>query len=837
MSDGIERIGRYEIEREIGRGGMAVVYQARDPWLERTVALKLIRKGAFPPEQLALMMERFRREARALAKLNHANIVKVMDYGEYKGAPYLVMEYIDGTTLKSVKKPLQVDTAVRLIRPIAEALEYVHGQGLLHRDVKPSNIMLAKDRRVILTDFGIAKWIENGETQATLTGTGIGIGTPEYMAPEQGRGQRVDGRTDLYALTVVFYELVTGRKPFRGDTPVEVLLKQANDPIPDPRKINPNLPVSAMRFFDRAMAKNPAGRYATIKDYLRDLDSLRLQSLPNANGFADDIRILGPTPSGSGRSLKFSRTDSRSSRKSHFSGRSRSKPRPTGQRWRERKLIAIAVCVFFAFVLFVMTLKRSSDAPAPTLTAQPDASDTIAGAGAEAVGIVVLPTESDPDLVVSTLMPVAVETARPAIGPTSRPYSNLKSGDRILFGRYEQDNNLSNGPEPIEWTTLEISGGTALLLSRFVLDEKKYDEYQDRQDADISWESSDIRAWLNGDFYETAFNGSEKSFIQPVRINRNDQLKLVDNPGTDRDNYVFLLNWAELAYYVGLRVMDAAHPTAYTVSRGIHLSNDGFSDWWLRSTDFSRSYQVGGVCTIDKFSHSGVSLSEKTCGVRPVIKLRMTDEITTVSSEASALSDLLIGDLVQFGSLEQDGNSANGPEPIDWQVLDLTDGYALLLSKYLLARGSMDESCEPYTWKQSMLRNWLNGPFYSEVFSDLEKSRIRLARLDNWDKTLPGSKSDFETDDYVFLLSPSEFENLVKGDFRFGRLAPALQREYDFIGPDPAEWWLRPLGTVLSGSNHVFSDGSVVNQCFSYCCEGFYFVRPAIRISLEPVHP
>ena len=220
--DSIKTIGRYIIEREIGRGGMAVVYQAHDPQLDRVVAIKLIRKGAFAPEQLAMMMERFRREAKALAKLNHPNIVKVLDYGEYQNAPYLVMEYIDGVTLKSLKKPLRLDVAVRLLLPIGETLAYIHDQSLLHRDVKPSNIMLTKDRRVILTDFGIAKWIENDGGQATLTGTGIGIGTPEYMAPEQGRGQRADGSSDGYSLAVVFYELVTGVKPYQGDTPIEL---------------------------------------------------------------------------------------------------------------------------------------------------------------------------------------------------------------------------------------------------------------------------------------------------------------------------------------------------------------------------------------------------------------------------------------------------------------------------------------------------------------------------------------------------------------------------------------------------------------------------------------
>lgn len=309
-----KRIGRYELERELGRGGMAIVYLARDPELHRVVALKLIRKGAFPDEQMGPMIERFRREARALAKLNHPNIVKVLDYGDYEGSPYLVMDYLEGATLKEVKKPLKISTAVRLIRPVAEALDYVHRKGLLHRDVKPSNIMMTRDERIILTDFGIAKWIGDDGNQATLTGTGVGIGTPEYMAPEQGRGKGVDARSDLYSLSIVFYELITGVKPFQGETPVDVLIKQATEPVPDPREFVPTLSDSTVRFFDIALAKRPDDRYPTMSDFLRDLDGLRLTSSGGKNSVSSgQTRIQTiPAPSNpTGSSVRFGGTDLR----------------------------------------------------------------------------------------------------------------------------------------------------------------------------------------------------------------------------------------------------------------------------------------------------------------------------------------------------------------------------------------------------------------------------------------------------------------------------------------------------------------------------------------------
>ncbi len=275
---GGEVIGRYTVEREIGRGGMAIVYLAHDPQLGRPVAIKLIRKGAFPPDHMTLLLERFRREARALGRLNHPNIVKVLDYGEFRGAPYLVMEYLKGSTLKEIKKPIKVDTAVRLLRPIADALDYVHRQGILHRDIKPSNLMFDGRDRVLLTDFGIAKWLDDDGEQRTLTETGMGIGTPEYMAPEQGLGRKVDGRADFYALAVVFFELVTGTKPYRGETPFATMMKHANDPIPDPRALVPELNESVTRFLLTAMAKDPMDRYASVQDFLRDFDGLALQA-------------------------------------------------------------------------------------------------------------------------------------------------------------------------------------------------------------------------------------------------------------------------------------------------------------------------------------------------------------------------------------------------------------------------------------------------------------------------------------------------------------------------------------------------------------------------------
>lgn len=210
-----ESLGRYQITAQLGTGGMATVYKAYDTRLERYVAIKVIRSEHKQDEGF---LKRFEREAKTLAQLSHPNIVKVLDYGEYEGAPYLVMEYVGGGTLKKKGVRRQWIEVARLLAPMARALEYAHQHNIIHRDVKPANFLLTETGAPMLSDFGIAKILESEET-SQLTGTGVGISTPAYMAPEQGSGKGVDKRADIYSLGVVFYEMVTGQTPYQADTP------------------------------------------------------------------------------------------------------------------------------------------------------------------------------------------------------------------------------------------------------------------------------------------------------------------------------------------------------------------------------------------------------------------------------------------------------------------------------------------------------------------------------------------------------------------------------------------------------------------------------------------
>lgn len=270
-----QKIGRYQILELLGEGGMATVYKAYDSRLEREVAIKVIRREAILFEEMDVMLKRFEREAKSVGRLSHPNIVGVIDYGEHEGVPYLVMVYLPGGTLKEwLGKPMPWRDAIELLLPIAHALEYVHDRNIINRDVKPSNILMTDKGQPMLTDFGLIKAFgEKDKEMTNLTGSGMGLGTPDYMAPEQWTGEATT-QSDLYALGVVLYEMVTGHRPYVADTPAGVLLKQANEPLPLPKSYIPGLPQDVESVLLKALAKEPANRYPDMHIFIRELKSL-----------------------------------------------------------------------------------------------------------------------------------------------------------------------------------------------------------------------------------------------------------------------------------------------------------------------------------------------------------------------------------------------------------------------------------------------------------------------------------------------------------------------------------------------------------------------------------
>src|SRR6202035_5570154 len=259
---------RYELTHLIARGGMAQVYRAMHRQLERPVALKVL----FPELSVdRSFVERFRREAQAAANLSHPNIVPVFDWGEDSGAYFIVMEFIDGRPLSSILKtagPLSADRAADIGSHVAAALGYAHKHGVIHRDVKPGNVLITDEGQVKVTDFGIARAIN---TEESLTQTGAVMGTATYFSPEQAEGIGVDSRSDIYSLGVVLFEMVTGRPPFLGDTPVAVASKHVREHPPAPREVNPGVPPDLEAIILKCLAKSADHRYATGDDLRIDL--------------------------------------------------------------------------------------------------------------------------------------------------------------------------------------------------------------------------------------------------------------------------------------------------------------------------------------------------------------------------------------------------------------------------------------------------------------------------------------------------------------------------------------------------------------------------------------
>src|SRR5215510_16567004 len=268
----LEKIGRYQILERVGKGGMGVLYRGFDPVLDREVAIKLMHADF--SEDTEQMRPRFYREARAAAKLQHRNIVTIFEFAEESNVPYIVMEFLRGSSLSArmnAQPPLTLDDKLNVVAQLCDGLSYAHEQGVVHRDVKPDNVFILEDGSVKLLDFGIAKL-----TSSTLTRQGDVLGSASYMSPEQvGGSDAVDGRADVFSTGVVLYELLSGKKPFEGDSPTAVIVKILKDP---PKPIDADatgLPPDVIAAVMKALAKDPASRFQTADAMGRELQNIR----------------------------------------------------------------------------------------------------------------------------------------------------------------------------------------------------------------------------------------------------------------------------------------------------------------------------------------------------------------------------------------------------------------------------------------------------------------------------------------------------------------------------------------------------------------------------------
>jgi serine/threonine-protein kinase len=282
-------LGRYEIEKELGKGAMGVVYLGRDPKINRIVAIKTMALSQeFEADELVEVKERFFREAETAGRLNHANIVTMFDAGEEHDLAYIAMEFLKGKDLVSYSKPgnlLPLQRVMSIVARVADALSYAHEFNVVHRDIKPANIMYEPESdQVKVTDFGIARITDSSKTK-----TGMVLGTPSFMSPEQLAGKKIDGRSDLFSLGVMLYQMSCGKLPFEGDSMAQLMFRIANEQHPDIRSVNPDLPDCLVAIIDKAMTKDPDARYQTGAEFAKDIRTCMAMT-PNSVA-ADDSGV------------------------------------------------------------------------------------------------------------------------------------------------------------------------------------------------------------------------------------------------------------------------------------------------------------------------------------------------------------------------------------------------------------------------------------------------------------------------------------------------------------------------------------------------------------------
>src|SRR5262245_13134009 len=277
-------LGDYQVLRKLGQGGMGQVYLAEQQSLKRHVALKLLRSDLDANETA---LKRFKQEAEAVARVTHANIVQVYAIGEAEGLHFMALEYVEGRNLRdyiALKGPPELLLALSIMRQVASALQRAGEAGIIHRDIKPENILLTKKGEVKVADFGLSRVLEGEQPAVNLTQSGVTMGTPLYMSPEQVEGKPVDPRTDIYSFGVTCYHMFAGEPPFRGASAFEVALKHVREEAPPLQSIRPDLPPDLCAVVHKMMAKDPAERYQSGKDLLKDLALLR-ESIGGQTGY------------------------------------------------------------------------------------------------------------------------------------------------------------------------------------------------------------------------------------------------------------------------------------------------------------------------------------------------------------------------------------------------------------------------------------------------------------------------------------------------------------------------------------------------------------------------
>jgi serine/threonine protein kinase len=490
-----EKLGPYRLLRLLGRGGMGEVWLAHDTKLDREVAIKLMRRELMAREDA---VKRFYREARAVARLNHPNIVQVYAIGEEGPIIYMVMEYVDGETVSQRLKrlgPLPLKECVNILLQAVEGLGYACARGIIHRDIKPSNMMISSDFRVKIADFGLAKIIEH-DSQMTVAGTAIG--SPNYMSPEQARGEEADHRSDIYALGISFYQMLTNELPFTGQTPLTVLLRQIQDPLPEPEYLKQLENGRVLEVIKKMTAKNPEDRYQTYGGLAAALAALApdVRVKPAAHAITSTVptpqeaeQPAGPPPPSETTgeaNLKTHVENKQSPTSDQHATLTVATPLPTRDR-NFALILAFAGIVIVALSIFgiVAIMRMQPLTPAVEVHSRPAVAPPMPAAPPSTSPTPVVQAQMSPTAVVPSPTPtpvgfdVAAATKPTPIGPTQGPDAQSAPSPRrvtaappppgLLRENVESPSALPLTPKPAEISRVILGRANAVAGERIPL--------------------------------------------------------------------------------------------------------------------------------------------------------------------------------------------------------------------------------------------------------------------------------------------------------------------------------------------------------------------------------
>ena len=805
--------GRYITGRVLGQGGFGITYIAQDDKTKDRVAIKEYLPSEFVGREsgsnrvqvysddrrefFVFGRQKFLEEAKTLAEfIGDEHIVRIYSYFEENGTAYFTMEYVEGEPLDKYMKGhggrLSVEEANKLLLPLMEALAKVHAKGIVHRDIAPDNIIVQPNGQAKLIDFGAARY-STGEKSKSLDVVikhGFAPGE-QYM-----RRGRQGPFTDVYAMGATYYYAVTGTVP-----PDAVERSVDGKDLILPRTLGAKLIDSEQDVLLKALNVTAAERYQTMGEFREALEEASGQEKKTVPVREEEKKA--PTPS-------------RGEEKKAAAPASGEKKRPA-LRWLPAAAILLAVCVAAAVILprALRSEKPEAEAQAPSEIPSEAYEQTPAP-------IVTVETTAEPS--------AAPEEIPAPASPEPEVLTECEVGDFILFGTYEQDNDVSNGPEDIEWLVLAKEGDRVFVVSRYALDARLYDE----EYADTTWEKCDLRSWMNESFLQEAFSGEEQAMIPTVTVSADKNPEHSTKPGNETQDRVFLLSAADTERYFRSDNDRICEPTPYAKAQGGSVSDAGGCWWWLRSPgNVQRS--ASGIRGDGSYDDLGYYVNYTNNGIRPAMWIESPGGYrVSKTPEQETPVDYFDREIITFGSYEQDNDASNGAEDIEWLVLARENDRVLVISRYVLDCRQYHNGNSSVTWDVCSMREWLNGEFLNAAFSEEEQARIPVVKV-SADKN-PKHRTDpgKATEDRIFLLSITEAEQYFSSDpARNGRPTAYARAQGCYVENDSCWWWLRSPGHGRFYASFVKIGGSLEYDNGEHVFRGGGGVRPVMWIDLQ----